>query len=136
MQEVFSTAVTPGSHTIKLVKKSGSFMLVDGFRVTPSGTEEVSPNVEVTVDERCIAGKAYVTARVHNLEAVPVDVAITTEFGQKQFTAVAADKNVVHAFNTRATTLDPGDLTVATATDLGAGPVTGEVTVEHADLTC
>lgn len=136
MQEVFATAVTPGSHTIKLVKKSGSFMLVDGFRVTPSGTEEVSPNVEVTVDERCIAGKAYVTARVHNLEAVPVDVAITTEFGQKQFTAVAADKNVVHAFNTRATTLDPGDLTVATATDLGAGPVTGEVTVEHADLTC
>lgn len=35
LQEVFAMSVTPGTHTIKIVKKSGSFMLVDAFRVTP-----------------------------------------------------------------------------------------------------
>ncbi|KQZ10913.1 hypothetical protein ASD23_01825 [Agromyces sp. Root1464] len=95
------------------------------------------PNVEVTVGERCMAGKVFLSVRVSNLEDVSVDVTVSTAYGDKRFAAVAPGRNAVHAFNTRSTAIDAGTVTVTAVGDLGGGgAVTGEYTVEHAAMSC
>lgn len=93
------------------------------------------PNVEVAVDERCLGSRAFLTVRVRNLEDVAVDAAISTAFGDKQFTVVAG-KNAVHPFNSRSTTLEAGTVTVTAVGDTGSGSASEQYTVDYAGLAC
>ncbi|MEF3402436.1 family 20 glycosylhydrolase [Agromyces sp. CCNWLW203] len=97
---------------------------------------EFEPGVEVEVDQRCLGGKVFVTARVHNLESVPIGVVISTAYGDKRFAAVAAGKNAAHAFNTRSASIDAGAVVVTATLDDGSGPVSGEYRVEYPEHSC
>ncbi|OLT53595.1 hypothetical protein [Cellulosimicrobium sp. CUA-896] len=85
--------------------------------------------VTATAEPRCLAGKVYVAVRVTNEGDAPVDVAVSTPYGDRSFADVAPGKNAYHAFATRSASVDAG--TVVVAVDGGAGQE-----VAHGARTC
>lgn len=88
------------------------------------------------VSPRCLAGKAVVAVRATNGEARPIDVRITTTYGDQKFTSVAAGKASLSAQTTRLTSIPAGTATVA-AYFWADGKGYHEVyTLPYAALTC
>lgn len=75
--------------------------------------------VETTVTTRCVAGKATLVASVKNADTRAADVTVSTAFGSKTFTGVAAGKTVSQAFATRLSSIG-ADFVDVTATATGA----------------
>lgn len=69
-------------------------------------------DAEVTAGTRMLGSKVVVTAGVKNLEEVPVDVTIASEYGTKSFTGIEPGKNAFHAFTTRQASIPAGEVTV------------------------
>ena len=104
----------------------------DRFRVV----DEPEPDplaVTVTVDPRCLAGKAFVAVRATNDDEVPLAVTLETAFGSKSFAEVAPGRSAYQSFAARAVAVDAGSVTV-TATDAEGRTFTE--TVEHDALSC
>ncbi|WP_222115666.1 OmpL47-type beta-barrel domain-containing protein [Microbacterium sp. SLBN-146] len=82
-------------------------------------------DLEPTVTQRCIAGKAYVAVSVKNADDVAAMVEIDTPYGSKTYAAVAAGRTVSVAFASRAPSIGAGEVEVTgTAGELGyAGTV-------------
>src|SRR5699024_1583842 len=59
------------------------------------------PDLEVDAGTRCLAGSAYVTARVTNTGDEPVDVTISTDFGSRTVTEIEPGRAASAAFNAR-----------------------------------
>ncbi|WP_426309963.1 PQQ-dependent sugar dehydrogenase [Cellulosimicrobium sp. E-16] len=97
----------------------------------PAGAD--TPEVDVTVEPRCLAGKTYVAVRALNADDSTLDVAIETPFGSKTFADVAPGKNAYQSFSTRATEIEAGEVTV-TVTDADGG--TDTVTAGYAARSC
>jgi len=83
--------------------------------------EELTPapllNVAVSADPRALAGKVYLSVAATNNGPVPVDVVITTAYGNKTFAGVAPGKTVSVSVNSKLTSVPAG---AATAKVTGA----------------
>ncbi|MEV6302176.1 family 43 glycosylhydrolase [Actinoplanes sp. NPDC051861] len=79
--------------------------------------ESAPPQLAVTVQPRCIAGKAYVAVQVRNDHTAPLDIEVVTAYGKKVFTQIAPGANAYQAFAARAASVPSGTATVnSTAT--------------------
>lgn len=86
------------------------------------------PQVEVTVDARCLAGKAVVAVRVLNTDDATVDVDVTTPFGSRSFADVVPGRNAYQSFATRQAAAPADVVTVRAAA--GGATSTHEVAYE------
>ncbi|WP_435735997.1 GH92 family glycosyl hydrolase [Cellulosimicrobium sp. PMB13] len=86
-----------------------------------------APEVRVEVQTRCVAGTAYVAVRATNVGTGPLDVGVTTPFGTKTFSGVAAGKNGYQSFSARAKTVEAGSVTVTAVPSGGGQRTTQEV---------
>ncbi|MDF2805838.1 MAG: hypothetical protein K0S43_784 [Cellulosimicrobium sp.] len=84
--------------------------------VTNSGSS-AGVALDVQVQPRCLAGKAYLAVRATNQEQSAVDITVVTAYGTREFAAVAPERSGYQSFATRAARLDAGTVTVAGATD-------------------
>src|SRR5699024_4748084 len=73
------------------------------------------PDLEVDAGTRCLAGSAYVTARVTNTGDEPVDVTISTDFGSRTVTEIEPGRAASAAFNARTDTVPAGAVAVTSA---------------------
>jgi alpha-L-arabinofuranosidase/regulation of enolase protein 1 (concanavalin A-like superfamily) len=93
-------------------------------------------DLEATAQPRCLAGKAYVAVRATHGEDVPVDVTVSTPFGEKTFADVAPGKNAYQSFATRATSAPAGTATVTGTAEVDGEQVTSTVDVAYDALDC
>src|SRR5690606_19994566 len=98
----------------------------------PAGGGE-GPDVTVTAQARCLAGKAYVAVRALNEDDVPLTVTLETPYGTTTVENVAPGANAYPASNARSGASDPG---TATVTGSDAEGRTATITAEHDALTC
>ncbi len=68
--------------------------------------------LSVSATPRALAGKVYLSVSALNDSAVPVDIVIATEFGEKTFAAVAPGKTVSVSLNSRAASVAAGQATI------------------------
>ncbi|MER7282854.1 family 43 glycosylhydrolase [Dactylosporangium sp. NPDC000244] len=92
------------------------------------GTQPVAP-VTVTVQPRCIAGKAYLAVQAHNDGGAALDLAVETAYGDRSFAAVAPGASAYQSFPVRTTTMPAGTVTVRVT---GTAPITAD----YGTLTC
>ena len=97
-------------------------------RLEVSRSTEPTPQVEVEVAPRCLAGKVYVAVRATNAGEEPVDVTVSTPYGEKSFTGVEPGQSAYQSFASRASGIDAATVSV-TATLPGGEPHTQEVEV-------
>ncbi|MFZ8755923.1 family 16 glycoside hydrolase [Microbacterium sp. HMH0099] len=81
---------------------------------------------------RCLAKKASLTVRATNTDTVPVDVTLTSAWGERVIEDVQPGKSVFHTFTTRAASVPAGEATVSATAD----GRTGEATVAYAAKSC
>ena len=93
-----------------------------------------TPQVRVEAQVRCLAGTAYIAVRAHNLRSVPLDVTLSTPYGERSFAAVAAGADGYQSFSARASGVEAGSVTV-TAVPSGGGTRTTQV-VAYPARTC
>jgi arabinoxylan arabinofuranohydrolase len=93
-------------------------------------------DLEVTAQARCLAGKAYVAVRATNGADVPVDVTLSTPFGEKAFADVAPGRNAYQAFAVRGTSVAAGTATVAGTAVVDGEEVSASRDVEFDALDC
>lgn len=93
-------------------------------------------DVAVTAGARCVGGKNVVTVQLTNNSSAPVDAVLTSDFGAKTLSGIAAGKNGVHAFTTRQANLTAGSVAVHLTGTVGGNPVTKDVTAPYAANTC
>lgn len=105
----------------------------DHFRVVGDDPEPEPLDVTVTVETRCMAGKAFVAVRAANGDEVPLAVTLETAFGSKSFADVAPGASAYQSFASRAVELAAGSVTV-TATDADGREFSE--TAEHAAKSC
>jgi len=109
----------------------------------PSGTtaripvtvEAAAPTVQLEgleASARCMGKFVHVAARATNGEDVPVDVVLTTPYGEKRFPNLQPGKSAYQAFNTRATSVEGGTVTFTATLD----GVTQEYEVPFEGITC
>ncbi|MBN0038579.1 family 43 glycosylhydrolase [Cellulosimicrobium cellulans] len=94
--------------------------------LTAVGDPQTQVPLEVELSPRCLAGKVYLAVRATNAGDVPVDVTLTTPFGERSFADVAPGKSAYQSFATRTTSVAAGTVTVAGWVD-GGTPTSYEV---------
>jgi type 1 glutamine amidotransferase len=92
--------------------------------------------VTVTVQPRCIAGKAYLAVRVLNDHNSAVDVVMETRYGNRSFADVAPGAAAFQSFAVRAAAVPAGSVTVRATATVGGRDVTTTVNAEYAADTC
>ncbi|MDY0908477.1 family 43 glycosylhydrolase [Microbacterium sp. CFBP9034] len=99
--------------------------------------EEPSPiDVEVVVADRCAASKVVLAVSATNHGDDPVTVALTSAYGSKTVTGLAADKRTSHAFTTRLGAVPAGEVTAVVTAVVDGETETEEYTVEYEAATC
>ncbi|MBD5786181.1 S8 family serine peptidase [Cellulosimicrobium terreum] len=106
------------------------------WQTVDATTSDVAVDVTVTADSRCMAGKAYVAVRALNESGATADIVVTTPFGSKTFTDVAAGKNAYQSFAVRAASVEAGSVTVEATADIDGTEVTTSYDADYAALTC
>jgi hypothetical protein len=71
------------------------------------------PDVRLSVQTRCVAGRAALVATVANEGGSAVDAVVTSAFGTKTITALADGRSASATFSTRSAAIAEGDVTVA-----------------------
>ncbi|MFB7889823.1 metallophosphoesterase [Cellulosimicrobium cellulans] len=94
-----------------------------GTAVSPVTTFTTAPVqdglvVSTTARSQCMAGAAYVAVRATNADTVPVDVTLSTPYGERTVTAVQPGASAYQAFAVRSTQVAAGSAHVAAS---GAG---------------
>ncbi|WP_069386015.1 discoidin domain-containing protein [Cellulosimicrobium cellulans] len=102
---------------------------------TPTGGQS-KLDLDVEVEPRCLAGKAYLAVRAANGENTPVDVTLTTPFGTHEVADVAPGANAYQAFPVRSAEVASGSVTVTGAATIDGEDVTSTVDVDHGELSC
>lgn len=95
-----------------------------------------SLDVTAVVGARCVVGKAVLTVTLANQNEVPVDVELSSDFGAKSVTGIAAGRSVSHAFTTRAVVLPAGEVEVAARAVIGGEQVTHTFVADYPAATC
>ncbi len=96
----------------------------------PAGAELTA----IEVSPRCMAGKVYVAVKAVNGGDVPVDIVLSTPYGERTFTAVAPGVAAYQSFASRATSVPAGSVTVTGSFTDGTG--VREYPVEYDAFTC
>ncbi|MBD8080027.1 Ig-like domain-containing protein [Cellulosimicrobium arenosum] len=104
--------------------------------VGSGGEPDPELDLAVEVSPRCLAGKAYVAVRATNGEDVPVDVTLSTPFGEKSFDGVAPGKNAYQSFAARAVTVPAGEAAVTASGTVGGEQVTTTLSAPYDALDC
>jgi 5'-nucleotidase len=89
---------------------------------------------DVVVSPRCMAGKVYLAVKAVNGDDVPVDVVLSTPYGQRTVTGVAPGVAAYQSFAVRATSVPAGAVTVTASFADGTG--VREYPVEHDAFSC
>lgn len=95
-------------------------------------TAPPAPRLTVVAETRCVAGKVILAVKTTNDGTAPVALAITTPYGTKSITALAAGKSTSAAFTTRQVGIPQGTVTVAATGDGDAV----EKTASYAAASC
>ncbi|KQZ83051.1 carbohydrate-binding protein [Microbacterium sp. Root166] len=97
-----------------------------------------APTVEVsaTASTRCVAGKAVLTVKVTNEDAVSIGATVSTSYGSKTFSSIAAGKSAAQAFTTRLAGIPTGVATVAVTATVAGQPVSTTVEADYAAHSC
>ncbi|WP_314452573.1 RICIN domain-containing protein [uncultured Microbacterium sp.] len=83
---------------------------------------------------RKIASKVYVTVTVTNNATVPVNMTVSTAYGQKSFTSVQPGKKVSAAINTQKASIPAGTATVTSSATIDGRPVTSSIEAPYGAL--
>ncbi|MHA7270300.1 outer membrane protein assembly factor BamB family protein [Arthrobacter sp. HLT1-20] len=89
------------------------------------------PQAAVQVGTRTVGRNTMLAVTATNSETVPVDLVITTAYGEKRFVGVEPGKKAYHAFTVRALVIPAGEVTVASTVQVGGLPVTSTKTVTY-----
>ena len=100
-----------------------------------AGTPE-SFEVDVTVADRCVAGKVILVPTIVNNGDAPVKVAVSSPYGSKTFATLQPGAKASAAFTTRLKDVPAGALQVAVTGELDGETVTQEWAVAHAGFGC
>ncbi|MEH1123135.1 family 43 glycosylhydrolase [Micromonospora sp. CPCC 206061] len=100
------------------------------------GDQPARVPVTVTVQPRCLAGKAYVAVQGHNDHDGPVRIDIETGHGERSFPAVAPGANAYQSFATRAASVAAGSVTVRATGTVNGKEVTTVYTTAHPGVAC
>jgi len=85
---------------------------VDDINVPVADIDEPQVAFSEVVEPRLLAGKVYLAVRVTSEEDVPVDVTVTTPYGEKTFPGVTPGNRAYQSFATRQTTIEAGEVTI------------------------
>ena len=114
----------------------GQAAMVQIYATLARSASETRLPVSSEVAPRCLAGDAYVAVRATNDGAVPVDVTISTPFGEKTFADVAAGKSAYQSFPARSRAVEAGEVAI-TATAVRNGEVaTSAFAVAYEEIAC
>lgn len=94
---------------------------------------EPAPQVEVTAQARCLAGKAFVAVRATNTGEETAAIDLATAYGARSFAQVEPGKSAYQSFAARATEVAAGEVTVTVTAD-GAEPQ--QVTAAYDGASC
>ncbi|SME90384.1 5'-nucleotidase [Cellulosimicrobium cellulans J34] len=86
-----------------------------------AGAAEGAVLTDVVVSPRCMAGKVYLAVKAVNGDDVPVDVVLSTPYGERTFTGVAPGAAAYQSFASRATSVPAGSVTVTGSFADGTG---------------
>ncbi|SIP95423.1 alpha-1,2-mannosidase, putative [Cellulosimicrobium aquatile] len=89
--------------------------------------------VEVEASARCLGGRAFVAVRATSTADAPVDVTLTTPFGERTVRHVQPGRSAYQSFTTRATSVEAG---TATVTVVAADGTTTTVDAAYDALAC
>ncbi|WP_341483391.1 OmpL47-type beta-barrel domain-containing protein [Micromonospora cathayae] len=92
--------------------------------------------VTVTVQTRCLAGRAYVAVQARNDHDTPVDLTLTTGYGERTFAKVAPGANAYQSFATRTASVPAGQVTVRATGTLAGTDVTSTATAAQPGVDC
>jgi len=118
--ETYASETWPADYNLR----ADEAPIVDRITVSPLAAPtggQVSP-VEVTVQARCLAGKAYVAVRATNTSDGAVPVGLATPYGTRAADAVQPGASLYQSFAVRAAAVGDGEATVTA----------GGVTTTHA----
>ncbi|MBE1489391.1 family 43 glycosylhydrolase [Plantactinospora soyae] len=115
-----------------------SAVAVTEWRVTADdpGAEPAEVPVTVTVQPRCVAGRAYVAVQARNDHDAPVRIALETAYGERSFATVAVGANAYQSFATRTASARAGSVTVRATGTVDGMEVTTVHSAEHAGIAC
>jgi len=99
---------------------------LDGPTVELASAATVALDVQATT--RCLAGKAYVAVSAENAGDEPVDVTLSTPFGERTVAGVEPGRSAYQSFAARTTSIDGGTASAAAAA--------GAVDVDYDATTC
>ncbi|MFD0743570.1 OmpL47-type beta-barrel domain-containing protein [Phytohabitans flavus] len=100
------------------------------------GTQPAKVPVTVTVQARCVAGKAYVAVQARNDHDTPVKITFDTGYGDRTFASVAPDANAYQSFATRSASVPAGSATVGATGTVDGKEVTTVYTADHPGVAC
>jgi hypothetical protein len=100
------------------------------------GTQPAAVPVTVTVEARCVAGKAYLAVRARNDHDAAVRIDLETAYGGRSFPSVAPDANAYQSFATRSATAPAGSVTVRATGTVAGEEVTTVHTKDHLGVAC
>ncbi|MBD8080338.1 immunoglobulin-like domain-containing protein [Cellulosimicrobium arenosum] len=106
------------------------FDILEASEDTAVTAGEVS--VDVQVQPRCLAGRAYLAVRALNTDEAPAAVELTTPYGSRQFDEVAVGKSAYQAFSSRQDTLEAGTVSVTST----IGDRSSTVEAAHEAVSC
>lgn len=135
MQDALATAVAASAAVVGTQNQIDAPARALNYELAHLGTREsAEPSLDVTAiaSSRCVAGKALLTVRVTNDDAVAVRVAIASPFGTKTITNVEPGKHAAHAFTTRQVSLSAGTVTIT----VDAQPLSVAVTAPYEARSC
>lgn len=133
-----SVALTPGQEkTITIDAFAQDHTTATQYSVVVrEGSPTPQLDVVLSAAARCVAGKAVVTATLTNAAGVPVAATVTTPYGSKSFTGVAAGKSVSQAFTTRLANIGATVVSVHATATIDGKAVAADATATAPALSC
>ena len=113
-----------------------SWLIIANPVPAPTTTPAPALNVTAVASTKCVSGKAVVNVQATNNEATSVQVKFTSAFGTKSFAAVKPGKNAVHAFSTRAVSIQAGVVSVEATGTVNGQSVTVTKEAAYSTATC
>ena len=100
--------------------------------------KSAAPSLEVSLSAatRCVAGKVVLTLQATNADAVPVALSVTTAYGSKNVTTLAAGKSTALAFTTRLASLPGGTASAEVTATVGGAPVSVSLEAPYSARAC
>lgn len=92
-------------------------------------------DVSFTATTRCVASKVTLVVRVQNGSVLPVNVSVSTDFGDKTFTLLPG-KTALHAFSTRQATIGAGTARANLSTQVEGSHITARLEAAYTAASC